>query len=99
VTARGDSSDNNNDLKRRTTVRFSFDTTPDKKGFIQAVSGDLPRDSIKSLPNGKIDITLRNEGLDRALIADRIRLKRHEVETTTVCKAVTAKSHSIVVAC
>jgi hypothetical protein len=60
------SSGDNNGLTRRTTVRFSFETTPEKKVFIRAVCNDLPKDVIKciqSLPNGKIDITLRNEGL------------------------------------
>jgi hypothetical protein len=58
-------------------ARFSFKATPDKKTFIPAVCNDFPKDAIKciqSLPNGKIDITLRNEGLARAVIADRIRL-------------------------
>jgi hypothetical protein len=64
-----------------------FDSTPDKKIFIQAVSGDLPKDSVKciqSLPNGKIDITLRNEGLARALIADGIRLNGTKVKPQPV---------------
>jgi hypothetical protein len=87
ATTRGDASDVNNGLKRRTLVIFSFDSTPDRKIIIQAVSGDLPKDSVKciqSLPNGKIDITLRNEGLARALIANGIRLNGTKVKPQPV---------------
>jgi hypothetical protein len=51
------------------------------------VSGELPKDSIKciqTLPNGKIDITLRDEGLARALIADGIRLHGTKVRPQPV---------------
>ena len=51
-------------VARKTTVRFSFDTIPFRKDFIDAVADLVVQDQIKcvqTLPGGRVDLTLRTE--------------------------------------
>ena len=64
--------------ERRTTVRYYFDTMPDKTKFIQSVCNVVPKEGVKciqSLPGNQVDLTLRSEQYVWTLIHEGLRVE------------------------